>query len=140
MSIASRSSSFTLGYATVGLTPDAGTTWLLPRAVGFQKARELIVTNRTVPADEALSIGLISHVVDDADFAEFLSEKAAALARKATAHLGITRQLIADGYTASYEEQLSSERDSIASASSSVETQYLIRKFLAKTRERPLQH
>ncbi|NHZ70440.1 MAG: enoyl-CoA hydratase, partial [Proteobacteria bacterium] len=59
-----------------GLTLDFGGTWLLPRLVGLARARELALTGRMVEAEEALSIGLVTHVVDH----ELLESSTAALA------------------------------------------------------------
>jgi 2-(1,2-epoxy-1,2-dihydrophenyl)acetyl-CoA isomerase len=64
--VAGRSAKFVPAYTSVGLTPDAGVGFLLPRAIGRTRAIELLLTNRILHADEALSWGLINQVVDDA--------------------------------------------------------------------------
>ena len=61
--IASENASFTQSFAKIGLFPDFGATYFLPRLVGRAFAAELLLTAATVAADEALSIGLVSHVV-----------------------------------------------------------------------------
>src|SRR5882757_7771493 len=58
LAIAARSAKFAPAYTGVGLTPDAGCTFLLPRAVGYKRAMELLLTNRVLPADEALALGM----------------------------------------------------------------------------------
>jgi 2-(1,2-epoxy-1,2-dihydrophenyl)acetyl-CoA isomerase len=65
LAIAKRSARFNFAYTNSGLTPDGGATWFLPRLVGLQRAFDLIATNRTLSADEARDIGLISRVVED---------------------------------------------------------------------------
>ena len=62
--LAARSAHFTAAYGRLGLTPDSGITWLLPRLVGMRRAQEIILTNRLVPAEEAESFGLISRILE----------------------------------------------------------------------------
>ena len=62
--------SFSLAYTGIGLTPDGGTTWLLPRLIGLRRAQELCLTNRKVRADEAASLGLVTRVVGECELAE----------------------------------------------------------------------
>ena len=78
LAIAGRSAKFTPAYTGVGLTPDAGCTFLLPRAVGNKRAMELLLTNRVLDAEEALDWGLVNQVVDD----DRIEETAAALAAR----------------------------------------------------------
>jgi 2-(1,2-epoxy-1,2-dihydrophenyl)acetyl-CoA isomerase len=86
--IAARSASFIQAFSKIGLVPDAGGTWLLPRLVGRANALALAMTGDKLPADEAQRIGLIWKCVDDAAFAEevrTLAEKLAAMPTKALA-------------------------------------------------------
>ena len=62
--IASSSANFTMAFINIGLVPDTGTAWLLPVVVGYGRAVELAFSGRRVPADEALSIGLVHRVVE----------------------------------------------------------------------------
>ena len=64
--LASRSAHFTLAYTAIGLSPDGGATWLLPRLVGLRRAQEMALTNRRLSADDAAAAGLITRAVDDA--------------------------------------------------------------------------
>ena len=79
--IAGRSASFAESFVKVGLIPGDGGAWLLPRAIGQSRAREMAFTGDALSADEALACGLVSRVVDDADLiatARALAERIAA--------------------------------------------------------------
>jgi 2-(1,2-epoxy-1,2-dihydrophenyl)acetyl-CoA isomerase len=79
--VASEAASFALAFGRVGLVPDSGATWLLPRLVGAARAAELALLNDPVPADEALRIGLVSRVVP----ADQLATEAHAIATRLAA-------------------------------------------------------
>ncbi len=77
MVIAAESASFTTAYTKIGLSPDGSSSYYLPRLVGIRKAQELMYTNRSLSADEALEWGIINKVVADQDLlpqAEKLAE------------------------------------------------------------------
>ena len=78
IAIAARSASFLQAFARIGLLPDGGSTWFLPRLVGEQRARALAMLAPKIPAEQAKAWGLIWDVVDDAE----LMPTASALARK----------------------------------------------------------
>lgn len=63
--IAGQSANFTLGYTSVGLSPDGSSSYFLPRLIGLRKTQELMFTNRTLTACEAFDWGLITTVVPD---------------------------------------------------------------------------
>ena len=65
LAIAGKSAKFAAAYTAVGLTPDAGCTFILPRAVGYKRAMELFLTNRVLDAEQALDWGLVNQVVED---------------------------------------------------------------------------
>jgi len=62
--VAARGTKFLAAYAGIGLTPDCGVSWLLPRAVGQPRALDIVVNGRVLDAEEALSWGLVTEVVD----------------------------------------------------------------------------
>jgi 2-(1,2-epoxy-1,2-dihydrophenyl)acetyl-CoA isomerase len=62
--IAAPSARFHPGYARLGLSPDLGLTWTLPRAIGYERAMRFLLEQRMVPASEALALGLVSEVVE----------------------------------------------------------------------------
>ena len=79
--IAAPSATFHPGYTRVGLSPDLGLTWTLPRAVGYERAMRFLLEVRTVPALEAMQMGLVSEVVQrDEDLEPRILEYGAMLA------------------------------------------------------------
>jgi 2-(1,2-epoxy-1,2-dihydrophenyl)acetyl-CoA isomerase len=76
--IAARSAKFTTAFAKVGLSGDFGGTWFITQMLGSAKARELYLTPRTLGAEEALALGLVTKVVDD----DLLDTEALAFARE----------------------------------------------------------
>jgi len=65
--IAAPSARFHPGYTRIGLSPDLGLTWTLPRAIGYERAMRFMLEQRMVPAGEALDLGIVSEVVDRDD-------------------------------------------------------------------------
>jgi 2-(1,2-epoxy-1,2-dihydrophenyl)acetyl-CoA isomerase len=76
--VASRKAKFTAAYTKIGLSPDGGSTYYLPRLIGLRKTQELIFTNRVLSAEEALDWGLVTSVVD----AEMVMDEAKLLAEQ----------------------------------------------------------
>ena len=131
LAIAGKSAKFTAAYTAVGLTPDAGNTFLLPRAVGYKRAIELLLTNRVLDAQQALDWGLVNQVVDD----ERLAETAAALAERLAAGpvgaFGAVKRLLAEAEPA-FEAQLARESRSISARGTTAEGREGIAAFLDK--------
>ena len=92
--VAGRGTRFVAAYAGVGLTPDCGLTWLLPRAVGQQRALDLLLTNRTLGAEQAQEWGLVTELVSDHEVAERALSLARSLADGPAMALGQTRRLV----------------------------------------------
>ncbi|MDP2130025.1 MAG: enoyl-CoA hydratase/isomerase family protein [Azonexus sp.] len=86
--IAGQSAHFTTAYAKIGLTPDGGMSWLLPRLIGLRQAQNLILTNRRVLASEAVALGMVTKVVEDTELAESARSAANALCQAPTEALG----------------------------------------------------
>jgi 2-(1,2-epoxy-1,2-dihydrophenyl)acetyl-CoA isomerase len=108
---------FTLAYTGLGLSPDGGATWLLPRIVGMRRAQELCLLNERIDASGAAEIGLVTRVAE----ADALDAEAMSLARRLAAGpslaLGATRRLLLDSLDAPLEAQLEAESRSIAALS-----------------------
>ena len=135
--IAARSAHFTLAYTAIGLSPDGGSTWLLPRLVGLRKAQDLALTNARTSADEAAAMGLVTRVAEDETFAAEVAKTAESLLASATGALGRTRQLLLSSFGATLEGQMEAEARAIASAGRSAEGREKIAAFLAKRRTDP---
>jgi 2-(1,2-epoxy-1,2-dihydrophenyl)acetyl-CoA isomerase len=132
--LAGQAAHFTPAYGGIGLTPDGGATWLLPRLIGLRKAQEMLVLNKRVGAEEGESIGLVTRTVLD----EMLMDEARAMAEKmaaaATGAIGVVRAQLLGSYGAGLEAQLEIEARGISAASTSSDGQEGIRAFLEKRR------
>lgn len=104
--VAARSSYFLLSFTRIGLVPDGGMTFLLPRLIGLARAREMALLAEALPAERALDWGLINRVVDDAQLTDTALDLAQRLA-DGPAALPLARQLFWD--VEAYEAQLSRE-------------------------------
>lgn len=104
-------------YLGIGLTPDGGLTWSLPRVVGTARARDIILTNRVLSAAEALQIGLLSQLVDDDQVLAAAEAAASTIVSGPWRTLAATRALLSDSPTATLPEQLDAEAKSIAALS-----------------------
>ncbi|MFM9055602.1 MAG: enoyl-CoA hydratase-related protein, partial [Bacteroidota bacterium] len=88
--VASKSAAFIQAFSKIGLIPDSGATFLLPRIVGFHRAAALMMTAEKVTAEEALQIGLVFKVYEDESFAVEALRFAEGLAAMPTRGLGLT--------------------------------------------------
>jgi 2-(1,2-epoxy-1,2-dihydrophenyl)acetyl-CoA isomerase len=109
--IAGRSASFTQAFIRIGLIPDAGGTWFLPRLVGEAKARGLAMLGETISAEQAESFGLIWRCLDDAALMETALAMAADLAAKPAQALAAIKQAFNMASINSLDAQLDLERD-----------------------------
>jgi len=132
IAIAAASAHFTVAYSAIGLTPDGGASWWLPRLVGLRRAQEMVLTNRRVDAEEAVRIGLVTRTVPDAELAGAAREIAETLAGGATQALGRCRQLLLASAHADLATQLDAEAGAIAAASGGPEGREGVAAFLAK--------
>ncbi|EFE71473.1 enoyl-CoA hydratase/isomerase family protein [Streptomyces viridosporus] len=133
--VSAASTKFLLAYAGVGLTPDCGVSYLLPRAIGQQRALELALTGRTLTAEESRAWGLITEMVDDAsldDRARRLSEQLAAGPEFA---LGQGKRLLRSSWRTSREQSGREEARVIAEAATRPETTVLLASFAGRRGE-----
>ncbi len=108
--IAARSAYFLQAFVNIGLIPDAGATWLLPRLAGRARAMEMMLLGERIPAEKALEWGMISRVVDDEHLASEAAALATRLAQGPTVALGLIRKLAREGGRLSLGEALAAER------------------------------
>ena len=131
LAVAGEGSKISLAYTGVGLTPDGGTSFLLPRAVGAKRASELILTNRALCADEALAWGLVNQVVPDADVLGAALKLAGKLAAGPTGAFGKAKRLLGASLGA-LEQQMALESETIAAQAATAEGGEGIAAFLGK--------
>ena len=132
MVIAARSASFIQAFSKIGLVPDAGGTWLLPRRVGRANALALAMTGDKLPAEEAQRMGLIWKCVDAALFTAEVAAMAARLAAMPVKALAATRAVIDASMQLGYAEALSLEGQWQSRLSASHDYLEGVAAFLAK--------
>ncbi len=106
--IAARSASFLQAFARIGLVPDCGSSWLLPRLIGMARAMELSLLAERLPAETALAWGLVNRLEDDAVLLPKAMEVAHGLAAGPRS-IGLIRQMYWQAMDNSYSEQLDLE-------------------------------
>lgn len=108
--LAGRSAYFLQAFSRIGLVPDAGSTYLLPRKIGVARAMELSMLAEKLPAEKALDWGLINAVHDDDKLMEEAEIIAQKLASGPTVSYARIRKLYRDTFENSFEEQIMCER------------------------------
>ena len=108
--VAARSAFFQQAFAHIGLIPDGGSTWLLPRLIGLARARELSLLAEKLPAEKALEWGLINRVFPDEALLDEAMTLAGKLAEGPTLALAAMRRLYWASPHNTYEQQLELER------------------------------
>jgi 2-(1,2-epoxy-1,2-dihydrophenyl)acetyl-CoA isomerase len=107
--VASKSASFLQAFSKIGLIPDSGGTYTLPRLIGWQKASALAMLGESVSATEAEAMGMIYKVFPDETFKENSRSIASVLATMPTKGLAYTKQLLNMSFSTNFEEQLHDE-------------------------------
>ena len=130
--IAARSAKFIQSFANIGLVPDSGGTWVLPRLVGLARALGLALTGEPLPAEQAQAWGMIWKCVDD----DALEADAMSLARRLaggpTRGLAATKHAIRASSLKALAEELAIERDLMRELGQSADYQEGVAAFLAK--------
>ena len=109
ITIASENASFIQAFSKIGLIPDSGGTYFLPRLIGMQKAMALMMTGDKVGAEEAERMNMIYKVFEDESFDEEALKLAENLATMPTRGLGLTKKAVNLGLFNSLEDQLDLE-------------------------------
>jgi 2-(1,2-epoxy-1,2-dihydrophenyl)acetyl-CoA isomerase len=130
--LASDKASFVMAFVRIGLVPDAGATFFLPRLVGLGKALEMCMTGDKVDAAEAERIGLVNRVVAHDRLAEESLALAGRLAKLPTKAIGLMKRALNRSSRGSLEEQLSYEADLQAIAARSDDFHEGVQAFLEK--------
>ncbi|NRB36482.1 MAG: enoyl-CoA hydratase/isomerase family protein [Rhodobacteraceae bacterium] len=130
--LASDRAKFVSAYTASGLTPDGSSTYYLAKHVGLLRAKELVLTNRVLSAQEACDWGLVTRVVPADDLMSEAREIAARFAAGPTKAYGGAKRLLQTAYSESFEAQLDKETRSIAAMMRTHDGPHGIRSFLNK--------
>ncbi len=109
ITFAKKSASFIQAFSKIGLIPDSGGTFFLPRLIGMQKALALMMTGDKVSAEEAEKLNMIYKVIEDDDFSFEITRFSEQLAMMPTRGLGLTKKAVNLGLFNSLEDQLELE-------------------------------
>jgi 2-(1,2-epoxy-1,2-dihydrophenyl)acetyl-CoA isomerase len=132
LAVAADSAYFTLAYASIGVSPDGGSTFALPRIVGQKKAMEIALLGERFDAAAAERIGLVNRVVPVASFEFETNKLAARLASGPTAVYARTKALLNGSLSATLESQLQREAEAFAQSASEPDFEEGLSAFIAK--------
>jgi 2-(1,2-epoxy-1,2-dihydrophenyl)acetyl-CoA isomerase len=127
-----RSSYFLQAFRRIGLVPDCGSTWLLPRLIGKARSVELSLMGERLPAEKALEWGLVNRVYDDAVLMDEAMKLAHELANGPTIALSLIRRLYWESPENSFEDQLNLEFQSQRIAGAAEDFREGVTAFLEK--------
>jgi 2-(1,2-epoxy-1,2-dihydrophenyl)acetyl-CoA isomerase len=132
ITVASASATFTQAFSKIGLIPDSGGTWTLPRLVGMQRAAALMMLSDRITATEAAAMGMIWKVFPDETFAEDSGKLALTLAQMPTKGLAYTKQALNSTFSNDFETQLGVEDRLQAAAGNTDDYREGVAAFLEK--------
>ncbi|MPZ84650.1 MAG: enoyl-CoA hydratase [Actinophytocola sp.] len=107
--VAGESTKFLMAFATIGLTADSGASWTLPRLIGYGRAMEMMLLAKPVTAPDALSLGMVTSVVPDAEVLSTAVELASRMAAGPTTGYGKIKEALLTGAGADLEAALECE-------------------------------
>jgi len=117
-------------YGRIGVSPDGGMTYFLPRVVGPSKAVEILLNDPNLPGQAALEAGLVSEVVPHEELMDRARTKAAKLAKKSPYYVKMAKNLVHQSLDNSITEQLQLERHGIANGMGTEDSKNAIEAFL----------
>ncbi len=130
--LAAKSASFIQSFNKLGLVPDSGGTWMLPRLVGHARAMRLCLLGEKVTAQAALDMGMIGQICEDASLIEEATQIAQQLAKAPTMGLSLIKRAIQASSTHTLDQQLELERDLQGIAGRSEDYREGVAAFMAK--------
>ncbi len=130
--VAAESASFLQAFSKIGLIPDSGGTFFLPRLIGIQKAAALMMLGERISAKDAVSMNMIYKVFPDDSFVTESESLANTLATMPTVGLAYTKHLLNQSFISSLEDQLLLERDYQVQAGQTEDYQEGVKAFLEK--------
>lgn len=129
---ASKSASFIQAFSKIGLIPDSGGTYTLPRLVGFNLASALMISGDKLSADDAKNFGIVYKVFDDENLMELSIASAIKIAAMPTKAIGLTKRLLNKTYSNSLEQQLLLEKNLQIEAANTSDYKEGVNAFLEK--------
>lgn len=132
ITVAAASASFTQAFSKIGLIPDSGGTWTLPRLVGLQRATALMMLSDKIPAAEASAMGMIWKTFPDDTFAEESLNIAETLAQMPTQGLGLTKRALNRAFSHDFTAQLAVEDELQTAAGNTHDYREGVAAFLEK--------
>ncbi len=130
--VASENASFIQAFSKIGLIPDCGGTYFLPRMVGAQRALALMLTADKVTAAEAQQMGMVYRVFPDDGFEEGWMKLAQTLSKSALESVALTKQLVAESFGNTLEQQLEREKEAQVAAGNTADFAEGVGAFLEK--------
>lgn len=130
--VAGNTAFFSQAFSKIGLIPDSGGTFLLPRLIGFQRATALMMLGEKTSAQEALQMGMIYKVVEDVNLHQEAFAIAQTLSQMPTKAIGFTKRLLNESATNNLQQQLEREATIQAEAALSYDFQEGVKSFLEK--------
>ena len=130
--IASPNAYFLQAFRRIGLVPDGGSTYLLPRLIGRARAMEMALMGNKIHADKALQWGLINEMTGDDDLMSVAAAKATELAKGPTQALALMRTLIWDSADRTFDAQIHAERIAQRTAGRTADFKEGVKAFLEK--------
>lgn len=132
ITLAAKSASFIQAFSKIGLIPDSGGTYFLPRLIGLQKAASLMFLGDKVMADDAEKMGMIYKAVADENLQEEAMKIAQTLAKMPTKGIGLTKRLLNESFNNTLTQQLNLEGDLQTIAGSTYDYNEGVNAFLEK--------
>ena len=130
--VAAESASFIQAFSKLGLIPDSGGTYMLPRLIGWQKASAIMMLGDKIPAQQAEQMGMLYKVFSNEDFTTETKKIAATLAQMPTKGLAYTKHVLNNSMTNSMEQQLLLEDEFQQKAANTSDFKEGLQSFLEK--------
>lgn len=130
--LATESASFIQAFSKIGLIPDSGGTYILPRLIGYQRTAALMMTGDKVSAKEAVAMGMIYQFFPDDSFEASAKKLAYQLAQMPTKGIGLTKRLLNESMQNTLEAQLEREKQVQAEAGVTYDFKEGVQAFLEK--------
>jgi 2-(1,2-epoxy-1,2-dihydrophenyl)acetyl-CoA isomerase len=130
--VAGKSAAFIQAFSKIGLIPDSGGTFFLPRLIGLQRATALMFLGDKISADDALAMGMLYKVFDDVDLPSKSLELAQTLSQMPTKAIALTKKLLNESITNNLSQQLTCELNEQMVSASSYDYREGVNAFLEK--------